>query len=200
MKMVVGLTGGYCSGKNEAAVTFSKAGFHLIDVDILGHKALALCTQRLSAVFGKDILGADGLVQRKALADIVFSSPEKLQIHESIVHPVMLDLLDKEIAEHEKICINAALLYRFPQTALCDLIIEVRAPFFTRIRRGQSRDRLGVVDILKRMANQQYLWALRPTENPRVVYVDNDGDLEALEKAILAALATIPEENRPISR
>ena len=200
MKMVVGLTGGYCSGKNEAAVTFAKAGFHLIDVDIVGHRALALCAERLSAIFGKEILGADGSVQRRALADIVFSSPEKMQIHEAIVHPVMLSLLDNEIAEYEKICINAALLYRFPQTAICDLIIEVRAPFFTRIRRGQSRDKLSVMDILRRMANQQYLWALRPPENPRVVFVDNDGDLEALEKAILAAIASIPVENRPIVR
>jgi len=192
MKTIVGLTGGYCSGKNEAAVTFAKEGFHLIDVDVLGHQALTLCAERLSKAFGRGILSPDGSVNRRALADIVFSSAEKLQHHESIVHPVMLELLDKEIALHEKICINAALLYRFPQTAVCDLIIEVRAPFFTRIRRGWLRDHLGVVDILKRMGNQRYLWALRPAKSPRIVQVDNDGDLAALDKAIRAALASIP--------
>ncbi len=188
MKTIVGLTGGYCSGKNEAAQTMAQEGFHLIDVDLLGHKALESSTKELEKAFGKVILDPDGRINRRALGDIVFSSAEKLQLHESIVHPTMLSLLNQEIEAYEKVCINAALLYRFPQALDCDLIIEMRAPFFTRVKRGQNRDRLSVRDILKRISNQHYLWDMRPSGGPEIVYIDNDGDLAALGSAIKAVL------------
>ena len=190
MKTIVGLTGGYCSGKNEAAVTFAHEGFSLIDVDALGHKALAACAGRLAAVFGPAILMPDGSVNRRALGDIVFSNREKLQLHEAIVHPVMLSFLDEEIAAHEKACIHAALLYRFPQTKLCDLIVEMRAPLPLRIRRGMARDGLGVADILKRISKQRYLWKLRPRDRPEVVFIDNDGNLDSLEAQVRKIIAT----------
>ena len=188
MKRVVGLTGGYCSGKNEAAITFAKEGFSLIDVDILGHQALAICAEKLAYAFGPGILSPDGSVNRRAMGEIVFSSAEKLQLHESIVHPVMLGLLDKAIEADKDVCIHAALLYRFPQTKLCDFIVEMRAPLWVRIRRGMSRDGLGVADILRRISKQRYLWKLRPKDKPPVVFIDNSGDLDALEASVRSAL------------
>lgn len=188
MKLIVGLTGGYCSGKNEAAVSFAREGFSLIDVDQLGHKALGLCKDDLVKAFGPEILSPDGSVNRRALGGIVFSSREKLQLHESIVHPAMLRLLDEEMDAHEKACVHAALLYRFPQTKRCSFVVEMRAPLWLRVKRGMARDGLGVVDILKRISKQRYLWELRPKESPPVVFIDNTGDLEALEKAVLAAI------------
>jgi len=190
MKTIVGLTGGYCSGKNEAAITFASEGFALIDVDALGHKALAACAGKLADIFGAAILQADGTVNRRALGDIVFSNREKLQLHESIVHPVMLSFLDEEIAAHERVCIHAALLYRFPQTKLCDLIVEMRAPLALRIRRGMARDGLGVVDILKRISKQRYLWKLRPRDRPPVLFIDNDGNLDSLEAQVRNIVST----------
>ena len=191
MKTIVGLTGGYCSGKNEAAVTFAHEGFVLIDVDILGHQALAACSEKLAQAFGPGILTPEGEVNRRTLGDIVFSNLEKLQLHESIVHPVMLGLLDEEITAHDKICIHAALLYRFPQTNLCNLIIEMRAPLWLRIKRGMSRDNLGVIDILRRISKQRYLWKLRPKTMPPVVFIDNDGNLEALEAEVRKTIPSL---------
>jgi dephospho-CoA kinase len=190
MKTIVGLTGGYCSGKNEAAVTFAHEGFTLIDVDLLGHRALAACAGVLAETFGPDILQADGTVNRRALGAIVFSDHEKLKLHESIVHPAMLKFLDEEIAAHEKVCIHAALLYRFPQKNVCDLIVEMRAPLALRIQRGMTRDGLSEAEIRKRITNQRYLWRLRPKKNPPVVLVDNDGNLEALEAQVRRIIAT----------
>ncbi|HEY9055000.1 MAG TPA: dephospho-CoA kinase [Rectinemataceae bacterium] len=189
MKRIVGLTGGYCSGKNEAAVTFAEEGFTLIDVDLLGHKALGTCSEKLASAFGQGILFPDGSVNRRALGEIVFSSAEKLQLHESIVHPVMLGFLDEAIETGRDVCIHAALLYRFPQTRLCDFIVEMRAPLWVRIRRGMARDKLGVADILRRISKQRYLWKLRPKEKPPVVFVDNSGNLAALEASVRSALA-----------
>ncbi|MCX7028445.1 MAG: dephospho-CoA kinase [Spirochaetes bacterium] len=190
MMTIVGLTGGYCSGKNEAAVTFAHEGFTLIDVDALGHKALAACAEKLARTFGPGILQPDGKVNRKALGEIVFSNREKLQLHESIVHPVMLRFLDEEIQAHERICIHAALLYRFPQTNLCDLIVEMKASIWLRIKRGMARDGLGIADILRRISKQRYLWKLRPKEKPPVVIIENDGNLQALEAQVKMIIAS----------
>jgi len=192
MKTIIGLTGSYCAGKNQAASIIETMGFTVIDVDKLGHKALELCTEKLAATFGPSIIKADGSIDRRALGSIVFSKPELLHLHESIVHPVMLALLDEEIAASDRVCINAALLYRFPHAARCEFIIEIRAPLLQRIRRGKERDHLKTADILKRVMSQGSFWRQRPKGRPPVVFVDNSGSLEALKRGIEKVISQIP--------
>lgn len=191
MKTIIGLTGSYCAGKNQAASIIEAMGFTVIDVDKLGHKALELCTEKLAATFGPGIIKADGSIDRRALGSIVFSKPELLHLHESIIHPVMLKLLDEEIAASDRVCVNAALLYRFPHAARCDLIIEVRAPLLQRIRRGKERDHLRTADILKRIISQGSFWKQRPKRQPPVVFVENGGSLDALKLSIERVLSPL---------
>ncbi len=188
MNILAGLTGGYCAGKNEAASRLEKLGFRIIDVDLLGHKALAASLPRLAKIFGPGIIAADGTIDRRALGSIVFSDPEKLRLHESIVHPEMLRLLDAELANGGLICINAALLYRFPQATRCDLILEVRAPLIKRLRRAWSRDGVNARDAMRRIASQHYLWKLRPRNGPPVLPVRNAGTLADLDRELIRAL------------
>ncbi|MFA6366346.1 MAG: dephospho-CoA kinase [Candidatus Hydrogenedentales bacterium] len=196
MKRIIGLTGGYCAGKSQAADILETMGFANVDADRLAHRALGLCAEKLVAAFGRGILAADGSVDRKALGALVFSDPERLRLHESIVHPVILGLMEEEIAANDWVCVNAPLLYRTDYARRCDLIIEVRAPLCQRIRRGRKRDGLGTLDILRRIASQRPMWKLRPTSlpggRPLVVFVDNSGSREALERGIKAALAALP--------
>ena len=192
MKTIVGLTGGYCSGKSRAADILEKLGFRNVDADRLAHRALELCAGKLAETFGPEILSADGSVDRRALGALVFADPERLRLHESIVHPVILELMDAEIAAADKVCINAPLLYRTGYPARCDLIIEVRAPLLLRVARGRKRDGLGVVQILRRIASQRSMWKLRPRDGkPPVVFIDNTDSLAALEMAIGKAVAAI---------
>ena len=192
MKTIIGLTGGYCSGKSQAADILEKLGFRNVDADKLAHRALALCSGRLAEAFGPGVLAADGSVDRRALGALVFADPERLRLHESIVHPVILELMDAEIEAADRVCINAPLLYRTGYPPRCDLIIEVRAPLWLRVARGRKRDGLGVVHILRRIASQRSMWKLRPRGGkPPVVFVENSGSLEALKAAIENAVASI---------
>jgi dephospho-CoA kinase len=192
MKTIIGLTGGYCSGKSQAAVVLEKLGFRNVDADRLAHRALGLCAGKLAEAFGPEILAADGSVDRRALGALVFADPERLRLHESIVHPVILALMDAEIAIADRVCINAPLLYRTDYPSRCDIIIEVRAPLLLRVARGRKRDGLGVVHILRRIASQRSMWKLRPRGGkPPVVFIDNTGNLEALEAAIKKAVVSI---------
>ncbi len=188
MKTIIGLTGSYCSGKNQAAAIMASDGFEVIDVDTLGHRALERSTEKLVSTFGRDILKTDGSIDRKVLGSILFSSKEKLHLHESIVHPIMLELLDEAMAKSTRVCVNAALLYRFPQAKRCDLILELKAPFLERIRRGKTRDHLSAMDVVKRIISQRYLWKLRPFPTPPVVFIQNGGNLQKLRRNVEAAL------------
>lgn len=170
--MILGLTGGYCAGKNTVASLLTARGWHCIDVDRLGHTAVEESRDALVQRFGPAILRPDGSLDRRALGRIVFSDPTALRDHEVIVHPKMLALLeiDLENAQFEAhregktpfVCINAAILYRMPQSARCDAVIEVIASQSVRLLRAAQRDGLEAADALRRIASQEYLWRLRP--------------------------------------
>ena len=67
---VVGLTGGIASGKSTAAALLGELGAHIIDADVLGHRAYDPGTSAFEAVvetFGNDIVAEDGSVDRRAL-------------------------------------------------------------------------------------------------------------------------------------
>ncbi|MGA2547553.1 MAG: dephospho-CoA kinase [Rectinemataceae bacterium] len=198
--MILGLTGGYCAGKNAVAGILEKQGWTCIDVDALGHEAVELARDAIVGRFGPSVLGPDGRVDRKAIARIVFADPAALADQEAIIHPIAIRLLDERIASAEaeagaagrepRVCVHAALLYRAPQAKRCDAIIEVRAFLLTRIRRARARDGLGLRRALERVMRQRSFWSLRGASGRSVIFLWNSGGLDALESAVNRALAT----------
>lgn len=193
--MILGLTGGYCAGKNEVAALLAQKGWRVIDVDKLGHAALAIVSKELAEAFGDDIVAPNGSVDRKKLGRIVFSDEAQLGKLESIVHPAMFALLDQAIAsalqdKEDKVCINAALLYRFPQVSSCHAILEVRAPLYLRIERAHHRDRIGIDEALMRINRQRTFWAMRP-EKIRVYMLWNMGTPVELASSVARVLQDI---------
>ena len=85
-----GLTGGIGTGKSTAAGFLARRGIPVVDTDVIareltepGQPALA----EIIAAFGPQLLDDEGRLKRGALAEIVFSSPEKLKHLEAILHP-----------------------------------------------------------------------------------------------------------------
>jgi dephospho-CoA kinase len=197
--MLLGLTGGYCAGKNAVTAILQKMGWICIDVDALGHEAVELARDEIVRRFGTSVLGPDGFVDRKAVARIVFADPAALADQEAIVHPIAIRLTDERIAASEAeakatgrvslICINAALLYRAPQAARCDAIIEVRAPLITRIRRAKARDGIGTWRALERIMLQRALWRLRKASGSPILVLRNSRSRKALESAAAKVLS-----------
>ena len=193
--MLLGLTGGYCAGKNAVAALLAERGYLCVDVDRLGHEALAgeEGARAVRARFGEDAIGPDGGVDRKALAAAVFGDPAALADLEAIVHPLVYRLLwavlAPALAEGRELCINAALLYRMPEAASCDAILEVRAPLPLRLRRGRERDGLPPRRVLERIWSQRSFWRRRREAQRPVVVVRNGGSLADLEAEVGRALA-----------
>lgn len=199
--MVLGLTGGYCAGKNAVASMLEERGFLCIDIDKLGHEALSL-EESMEAIawrFGPSVLRADGSLDRKALGALVFDDEEGLADLEAIVHPAVYRLLrprlDAALEAGREVCVNAALLYRMPDVSRCDAIIEVDAPLRVRVARGEARDGISAREIKARIRRQEGLWRLRKASGRPVYHLGNDGNMEILAarlEDILAALYAPP--------
>lgn len=188
--MLVGLTGGYCAGKNTVAALLEARGFLCFDLDKLGHEALGLeeTQEAIAWRFGPGALAGDGFLDRRALGRLVFQDPEGLADLEAIIHPAVYRLLRPRLAsalaEGRKVCLNAALLYRMPQSRDCDLVIEVTAPLCARIRRGKARDGLDRRAILARIQSQRPLWKLRRGLGTKVFFLRNRRGGPELEKGL----------------
>ena len=156
-KAVIGLTGKYCAGKNHVARLLERRSFPVLDLDKLGHEAIETEKQRIVFRFGEDVLGPDGLVNRKLLGSKVFGKPIELAALEDIVHPtVNRETLAWINACSGGICfINAALLHRSSAFDLLDAVIIVEAPFVLRLLRAKRRDGLPWMALLRRFGSQK---------------------------------------------
>jgi dephospho-CoA kinase len=188
--MVIGITGKYCAGKNEAARVFQEAGYPVIDVDRLGHEALSARRDMIVQRFGENILAPNGEIDRKRLGSIVFRRGERLKALEDIVHPYMRGRISDIIGSPgnrtgNSAVINAALLFRMGLNALCARIIIVEAPFMDRINRALERDDISVLEVFRRMRAQRKLIPQPSLLPADTIIVENSGTQGALREKII---------------
>ncbi len=190
--MILGLTGGYCSGKSSAAQILAADGWQVINVDKLGHLALQEKIDEVAALLGPEVKSGDGLPERKTIGKMVFKNPALMRQYEAIVHPHMNSLLEKAIRTSKAdVCIDAAILYRLPAVNECNAVLEIRAPLLQRIRRAKQRDGTGLFSALARIHSQSRLWKMgNSLKVPRLV-LHNGGNAEALEKCLKKLLSKL---------
>ena len=88
----VALTGGIATGKSYVLEQFRRRGVPCLDADELAHGVTALGTEATTAIaerFGREILAADGSVDRTKLGPIVFADRAARLELEAIVHPAV---------------------------------------------------------------------------------------------------------------
>ncbi len=88
----IGLTGGIGSGKSTVAEVLAELGAVVVDADRVGHEVYQPGTpgwDQVVEAFGRDVVDADGTIDRKALGAIVFADPEQLAKLNGIVHPLI---------------------------------------------------------------------------------------------------------------
>ena len=99
--MIVGLTGGIGSGKSAAANFFQNEGITVIDADDLSREVIEEGTPGFASIveyFGSKIIDSDGSINREHLRKEVFDDDKKKKLLESIIHPLVRDLMVKKIA------------------------------------------------------------------------------------------------------
>jgi len=186
--LLVGLTGGIGSGKSTVARLLERRGAVVIDADRLAREAVAKGTpgfERVVDTFGASIVGPEGDLDRRALAAIIFSDPERKAALEGIVHPEVARRFGERVDElrgTDRVVVYVSpLLVELGLAPAFDVVIVVTASPHLRVSRVASGRDLSPEDVRARMATQA-------TDEQRMevahILVDNDGSLAELEPQV----------------
>ena len=147
--MIIGLTGTIGSGKSTVSARLAKLGALVLDADTISREAVkkgADGLNKIAEVFGKEVIDANGELDRKALAGIVFSDESKRLILNGIIHPQVLKALkerthgEKALNPDRMIVWDVPLLIEVGWVEYVDSVWLVTAPEQTRINRITARD------------------------------------------------------------
>ncbi|RKO72650.1 dephospho-CoA kinase [Sphingobacterium puteale] len=144
MGLKIGITGGIGSGKTFICKLFEALGIPVYNADEEAKRLMNTdirIKEKLIAQFGEATY-KDGLLDRAFLADMVFSDKDKLELLNSIVHPIVIQEA-KDWAERQTTRYSlkeAALLFESGSYKELDYTILVTAPMDIRIQRVIERD------------------------------------------------------------
>ncbi len=132
-KPIIGILGGIASGKSSIAAEFGKLGCKVIDADKIAHKLLdePNVKKEVISFFGERILAKGGKIDRKKLADVVFSDAHKLSALNTIIHPLVLEQAEELIERYNRenkvngIVLDMPLLVEVGWDKRCDRLIFV---------------------------------------------------------------------------
>jgi dephospho-CoA kinase len=182
---VIALTGGIGAGKSTVAQFFSELGADVIDADYLARVAIERGSEGFDEVvarFGEEIL-TNGDINRRALAEIVFSDAAAKSDLEAIIHPRVQQLFAQALLDN-----NAAtnLVYEIPllvetnAASKFDFIVTVEAEEDLRVERLLARG-MFISDIKARLANQVPSQARIDIADAVII---NDGDEDHLLRQV----------------
>ncbi len=103
---IIGLTGGYGSGKSTVAEFLAELGAAIIDADKVGHEVFKPGTKawrEVVGIFGQGIISTDGTIDRRKLGKIVFRDPDARVRLNHIMHPRIRERVETLIEEYEKV-------------------------------------------------------------------------------------------------
>lgn len=188
--LVIGLTGGIGTGKSEVARLLAQLGATVLDADKVAHQVYAPHTetwQRIVAEFGRQVLDADGNVDRKKLGDIVFGDPARLARLNAITHPAVIEEVRERLLALERDGVEVVVVEALRlDTGLSDLVDEVwvtAADESQVVARVEARSGLTANEVRRRMASQPSADAFARTAD---VVVENRGSLTELKERVEA--------------
>lgn len=183
--LVVALTGGIGAGKSTVAQNFAELGALVIDADQLARMAIERGSDGFAEVllrFGDEII-LNGDIDRKKLAEIVFSDEGARKDLEKIIHPRVQAIFAEaveDLDEDDILIYEIPLLVETDAAEKFDYVITVEADLELRKERLLKKG-LYISQIEKRMAAQA-------TQESREAIADyviyNDGDEDSLLRKV----------------
>jgi dephospho-CoA kinase len=154
----IGITGGIGSGKSTAAKVFEVLGIPVYYADDAAKRLMnedEELKQKIKLQFGDEVY-KNGRLDKKYLADIVFTSPEKLALLNTLVHPATLKNADAWMQKQTTpyTLKEAALIFESGAQQYLDYVIGVTAPAPLRILRTMQRDGITREEVIARIDKQ----------------------------------------------
>lgn len=205
--LFVALTGGIASGKSEVTAELVRLGAMVVDADKVardvvmpGREAHRMIVER----FGDRVLDAKGMIDRPALAEIVFSDSESLDFLNSVTHPAVfreMAVRANDYAESMReqdvpaVVMDAALIADIGAEGLFDRVVVVVADEESRLARLVEKRSMDPEDASRRIDSQM------PDER-RIkaadVVIRNDGTLRELRNRVAAVWEEIASEAKTL--
>lgn len=160
--LVVGLTGGFATGKSTVAAMFARLGAKVIDTDKIVHKEMrrgGRCHAPIIRAFGRQVAGKDG-IDRKKLGEIVFADRRKLKRLERIVHPKVRSGINEELKKYrgrEIAVIEVPLLFEAGFDRYVDTTIVVTASRRSQVERSRRSLKVTRTEAMRRISAQMPL-------------------------------------------
>lgn len=159
MSIVLGVTGGIGCGKSTVCnILRDKYNAIVLDADKIAKEVMKQndVISKIANSLGNNILNKDASINYAELSKLVFKDKKSLDSLNSIVHPIVMNIIENEIQKlntHNLIVLDVPLpIKEFIQ--LCNYIITVWAHENIRIDRVKKRSNLSEDQIISRMKNQ----------------------------------------------
>lgn len=194
----IGLTGGISSGKSTVSEYLNqKYGVTIIDADRIAYEITepheSLWGAYVERYGSEKVLLADGTLNRKAVAEIVFSSPAEQQWMDSVAMPLVQERVKERIAACERngekaVILDVPLLIEKGWETLADSVWVVYVNPETQLKRLMKRNNYDEKTAKMRIASQM---SLEIKKEKADVVIDNSGTLEEARKQVDEAWAKI---------
>ena len=154
----IGLTGGIGVGKTYVSKIFQQMGIPIFNADEQAKKCMVEDANLKAAVqlaFGENMY-LKGVLQKDALAKIVFNNTKTLAKLNALVHPIVKQKFEDwcSLQSTSMVIKEAAILFESDAHLGLDSVVCVSAPENLRIKRVQKRDGSSVEQIQSRMSKQ----------------------------------------------
>ncbi len=194
----VGLTGMSGAGKTTACRVFAECGFGIIDCDEVaryvvepGRPALDVIAER----FGRNVLLADGSLDRRKLGSIVFNDKNALEELNGIIYPfITYHIIEQlcSLAERGKLfLLDAPTLFESGADRLCDTVVCVTADKEQCAQRIMKRDSITAEQARARLNSQHDAQFYISRSRYGAV---NGSDIDGFERELRGIAAQIRKE------
>lgn len=205
MPLIIGVTGSIATGKSSACTLMSSRGATHLDADRLVHRLYdpgKPAFDRIVAIFGDEIVGEDGFIDRKILGSKVFGKPDEMtklttaigNIAEAVKEVV--DEWNKTLGDDDVAVLEAVNLIEAGYGRWCDAVWLFACEEKTARERLMQRNGFTVEEANQRLASQR-AWRDREPASDRIFH-NNSGivEFEADVSAVYAEAVRLSKDGR----
>ncbi|HOT44060.1 MAG TPA: dephospho-CoA kinase [Spirochaetota bacterium] len=192
LKKCFALTGAIGTGKSAVASMLAEMGAHIIDTDLIAREVVEPGQPALRDIedyFGKDVIHADGTLNREKVREQIIRDPEKRNKLNSFTHPRINRIVMERIGKFNgmndgmPIIIDVPLLYESGWDRFFPDAILVYVPVALQVERLMARDRLDRHTAELTIAAQM---SIEDKKGRARFIVDNSGTLEETRRQVAA--------------
>lgn len=183
----IGLTGSFGSGKTTVLEMFHKKGADIISADSLAKEAVIPGSsgyQKIVSHFGHSVVGEHGVLNRKAIAEIVFNDEKELAFLNQVTHLEIKILRQKYIEQLVETNQKPIIIYESPLLFETALESMFQAVVLVTVNEQARMDRLcryrgfSHKEVKERLKNQM---SQEEKQKRSDFEIDNSHDLKTTE-------------------